>query len=75
LNAQNASNALWSIATLKVSDDHVITALSQACVDRVREMNAQGASNALWSIATLKVSDDHVITALSQACVDRVREY
>jgi tellurite resistance protein len=70
----NASNALWSIATLKVSDDRVITALSQACVDRVREMNAQDASNALWSIATLKVSDDHVITALSQACVDRVRE-
>jgi hypothetical protein len=57
-----------------VSDDHVITALSHACVDRVREMNAQNASNALWSIATLKVSDDRVITALTQACVDRVRE-
>jgi hypothetical protein len=57
-----------------VSDDHVITALSQACVDRVREMTAQNASNALWSIATLKVSDDRVITALSQACVERVRE-
>jgi hypothetical protein len=74
MNAQDASNALWSIATLKVSDDRVITALSQACVDRVREMKAQEASNALWSIATLKVSDDRVITALSQACVDRVRE-
>jgi hypothetical protein len=57
-----------------VSDDRVITALSQACVDRVREMNPQDASNALWSIATLKVSDERVITALSQACVDRVRE-
>ena len=74
MNAQGASNALWSIATLKVSDDRVITALSQACVDRVGEMNPQNASNALWSIATLKVSDDRVITALSQACVDRVRE-
>jgi hypothetical protein len=51
---KNASNALWSIATLKVSDERVITALTQACVDRVREMNAQGASNALWSIATLE---------------------
>jgi hypothetical protein len=58
-----------------VSDDRVITALSQACMDRVREMTAQGASNALWSIATLKVSDDRVITALSQACVDRVRVF
>jgi tellurite resistance protein len=75
MNAQGASNALWSIASLKVSDDHVITALSQACMDRVREMNAQEASNALWSIATLKVSDDHVITALTQACVDRVRVF
>jgi hypothetical protein len=57
-----------------VSDDRVITALSQACVDRVRDMKAQEASNALWSIATLKVSDDRVITALSQACVERVRD-
>jgi hypothetical protein len=74
MNPQNACNSLWSIATLKVSDDRVISALSQACVDRVRDMNPQNACNSLWSIATLKVSDDRVIAALSQACVDRVKE-
>jgi hypothetical protein len=72
--AQGASNAIWAAATLDLENDRVITALSQACVDRVREMNAQSASNSLWSIATLKVSDDRAITALSQACVERVRE-
>jgi hypothetical protein len=69
MNAQNASNALWSIATLKVSDDRVITALTQACVDRVREMNAQNASNALWSAAVLSITDTaithHLISAVS----------
>jgi tellurite resistance protein len=72
--AQGASNAIWAAATLDLENDRVITALTQACVDRVREMNPQGAANSLWSIATLKVSDDRVITTLSQACVDRVRE-
>ena len=73
--AQGASNAIWAAATMALEDARVITALTQACVNRVRVFNAQGASNALWSIATLKVSDDRVITALSQACVDRVRVF
>jgi tellurite resistance protein len=74
-DAQAASNIIWAAASLDLENDRVINALSQACVDRVREMNPQNASNSLWSIATLKVSDDHVITALSQACVDRVRVF
>ena len=53
---------------MALEDDRVITALSQACVDRVRVFNAQEASNALWSIATLKVSDDRVITAHNLHC-------
>jgi hypothetical protein len=32
---------LWSFTALKGSDEHLITALTQACVDRVREMNAK----------------------------------
>ena len=73
-DAQNVANSLWALATLAAEDADVINALSQACVDRVKEMNPQGAFNALWSIETLKVSNDRVITTLSQACVDRVRE-
>jgi hypothetical protein len=53
----------------------VISALAQACVDRVRDFNPQEAANSIWAIATLKVSDAHVISALAQACVDRVRDF
>jgi hypothetical protein len=73
MNPQNASNALWSIATLKVSDDHVITALSQACVDRVREMNAQEASNSLWSAAVLSITDTSITHPLISAVSDRFK--
>jgi hypothetical protein len=73
MNPQNASNALWSIATLKVSDDHVITALSQACVDRVRVFNAQDASNALWSVAVLSITDTVIILPLTSAISDRFK--
>jgi hypothetical protein len=60
---------------LKVSDAHVISALAQACADRVRDFNPQNAANSIWAIATLKVSDANVIAALAQACVDRVRDF
>jgi hypothetical protein len=73
--AQGASNAIWAAATVALEDARVITALTQACVDRVRDMNPQNACNSLWSIATLKVSDDRVISALTQACIDRVRVF
>jgi hypothetical protein len=58
--------------TLKVSDDHVITALSQACVDRVREMNTQGVSNALWSAAVLSITDTAITNHLISAVSDRL---
>jgi hypothetical protein len=71
--AQHASNAIWAAATVALEDTRVITTLTQACIDRIRDMTAQGASNSLWSIVTLKVSDTRVINALIQACVELVR--
>jgi hypothetical protein len=64
---------LWSIATLKVSDDHVITALSQACVDRLRVFNAQNVSNALWSAAVLSITDTAITHSLISAVSDRFK--
>jgi hypothetical protein len=58
---------------LKVSDDRVITALSQACVDRVREMNAQDASNALWSAAVLSITDTAIIHSLTSTVSERFK--
>jgi len=40
MNAQGAANALWSDSlkdSLKVSDDHVINALTKACVNHIWE--------------------------------------
>jgi hypothetical protein len=56
-----------------VSDDHLITALTQACVDRVRVFNAQGASNALWSAAVLSITDTAITHSLISTVSDRFK--
>jgi hypothetical protein len=71
--AQDASNALWSIAILKVSDQRMITALAQACVDRAREMTAQGVSTALWSAAVLNITDTAISDPLASAISQRFK--
>jgi len=36
-NPQTAAHSIWAVVTLGVTDPHVISALSQACMDRVRD--------------------------------------
>ena len=36
--AQGATNAIWAAATMALEDARVINGLSQACVDRVRDI-------------------------------------
>jgi hypothetical protein len=56
-NSQEAANSIWAIATLGITDPHVISSLCEACVARVRDFNPQDASNALWSAAVLNITD------------------
>jgi len=53
----------------------VISALSHACVDRVRDFNPQDAANCIWAVATLGVTDPHVISSLAYACVAKVKDF
>jgi hypothetical protein len=78
LNPQEAANSLWAIAKLGVTDQHVISTLSQACVARVRDFNPQNAAIScisIWAVATLGVTDARVILSLSDACVNLVRDF
>jgi hypothetical protein len=74
-NPQEAANSIWAVAKLSVTDVHVISSLSEACVARTRDFNPQEAVNSIWAVATLGVTDAHVISSLSGACVARVKDF
>jgi hypothetical protein len=67
MNAQDAANSLWAVATMGVSDEAIIAPLVHACVERTRNMNAQGAANSLWALAVLGVLDEVVVEPLAIA--------
>jgi hypothetical protein len=56
-----------------VSDDRVITALSQVRVERIRVFNPQNASNSLWSAAVLSITDTAITHSLISAVSDRFK--
>ena len=70
-NPQEAANSIWAIATLGITDPHVISSLSEACVARVRDFNPQAASNALWSAAVLNITDKDITYSLTAAVSER----
>lgn len=74
-NAQNAANAVWSLATLNIRDSDVVIPIARSCLQHTSEFTAQGATNCLWSLATLGINDTSITSGLSQACADRVKDF
>ena len=72
-NPQEAANSIWAVATLGITDTHVIAALSQACVARVSDFNTQSASNALSSAAVLNITDKAITNPLTEAVSERFK--
>jgi predicted lipoprotein len=69
--AQEASNALWAVATIGCSDASIVIPLARAAVTHVSDFTAQGACNSLWATATLGLFDESITVPLARCCVDR----
>jgi hypothetical protein len=51
----------------------IISALAQACVDRIDKLNPQDASNTLWSAAVLNITDTNITRPLTAAVSERFK--
>jgi len=68
-NAQEAANTFWAAATMSVDDPRIVSGLTRACVDLVKDFNGHDAANTIWAAAKLSISDTNDINSLTQACI------
>lgn len=52
-NAPEASMTLWSLASLRISDDVIVQEVLNTCLNQLKHMSAQHVAICLFSIATL----------------------
>ena len=74
-NAQSLANTAWAFATVKRSDERLLTAVARAAERRVSEFNAQSLANTAWAFATLKRPDEELFMALAGAAERRVSKF
>ena len=64
-----ASDALWAVAKIGISDTSIHLPLIRWCITKLNELNPSEISNCLWSAAAISISDPRVVDPLVRACV------
>ena len=66
-NEQNHTNTAWTCATVRQSDEKLLTTLASSADRRAGEVNVQELAIAAWAFATVKQSDEKLFSVLARA--------